>query len=143
MEHSGGLSLYLETGDHSPRCLQLKTLPRPGLSQGCWFPFLFQNLIFFFFYLFIFFLFRATPVAHGSSQARSQITATAMWVLNHICDLRCSLWKCQILNPENEAGNQIPILMDTSRVLNPLSLNGNSRILSFLWSFILLLLSNS
>ena len=29
--------------------------------------------------------------------------ATAMPDLSHICDLDCSLWQCQILNPLSEA----------------------------------------
>ena len=30
-------------------------------------------------------------------------TATTMWDLSHICNLRCSLWQPQILNPLHEA----------------------------------------
>ena len=52
-----------------------------------------------------FFLFIATPVAYGNSQARGQIgaaaadlgQATAMLDVNHICDLRCGL--VAILDP--------------------------------------------
>ena len=52
--------------------------------------------------------------------------ATAMLNLSRICDLHCSLWQCQILNPLSKASDQTHILMDTGRVLNPLSYNGNS-----------------
>ena len=55
----------------------------------------------------LFLLFRATPVAYGSSQARGQIgavaTATATQDLSHDCDLNHSSWQCWILNPLNEA----------------------------------------
>ena len=52
-------------------------------------------------------LFRATPGAYGSSQARGQIgaaaevytTETATLYPNYICDLHSSLWQHQILNP--------------------------------------------
>ena len=52
-------------------------------------------------------------------------TATAMPDPSHICGLYCSLCQCRILNPLNEARDQTPILLDTSRALNPLSLNRN------------------
>ena len=39
--------------------------------------------------------------------------------LSYVCDLHCSLWQCQILNPLSKA-------RDTSWVLNMLSHNGNS-----------------
>ena len=60
--------------------------------------------------LFVFvclFVFRATPVAYGSSQARGQIklqlpaytTAPATQDQSHICDLCRSSWQHWILNP--------------------------------------------
>ena len=52
-----------------------------------------------------------------------------MMNLNHIYDLCHSLQQHQILNPLSEAKDQNIILMDTSQVLNPLSHNGNSKIL--------------
>ena len=69
-----------------------------------------------------------TPWAYGSSQARDCIgaaaeayaTAIAMLDLSHICDLFRSLQQCWILNPLSKAREQTHILMDTSRVLNPL-----------------------
>ena len=47
-------------------------------------------------------LFRASPPAYGSSQARGQIEATAA-SSRHICDLHNSSGQCQILNPLREA----------------------------------------
>ena len=58
-------------------------------------------------------------------QLPAYTTATAMPDLNHICDLCCSSWQCQILNPLSKARDQTCILMDTSWVLNPLSHNRN------------------
>ena len=59
-------------------------------------------------------------------QLPAYTAAIATWDLSCICDLHCSLWQCQILNPLSEARNQTLILMNTSWVLNPLSHNGNS-----------------
>ena len=89
---------------------------------------------------FFFFLFRAVPAAYGTFKARSRIgaaaaayaTATATPDPSHICDLRCSLGQCRILNPLREVRDQTCILMGTSHVLNPLSHNGkNSCIMAF------------
>ena len=79
---------------------------------------------------------RAAPVAHGSSQARGRIgataagllayttaTATAMQDPSHIFDLYHSSQKCQIRNPVSEARDRICILMDTSCILNLLRRN--------------------
>ena len=44
-------------------------------------------------------------------------------------DPSCSLWQSQILNPLSKARHWTHLLRDTSRVLNPLSHNGNSNIL--------------
>ena len=53
------------------------------------------------------FLFMAALMAHGSSQASSQLqaytTARATWDPRCICDPSCSLRQHQILNPLNEA----------------------------------------
>ena len=40
--------------------------------------------------------------------------ATAMQDPSHICNLRCSLRQCHILNPLSKARDQTCILMDTS-----------------------------
>ena len=71
-------------------------------------------------FLLYFFLFKATPVAYGSSQARGRMelqlqvytTAAAIKDLNCIYDLGCSLWQHWILNPLSEARDRICILMD-------------------------------
>ena len=60
-------------------------------------------------------------------QLPAYTTATAMWELSHICDLRHSLWQHQILNPRSEARDRTDILMDPSWILNLLNHNGNSR----------------
>ena len=79
----------------------------------------------FLFCLFVcFLLYRATPAAYGSSQARSQMGATAA-SLHHsysnarfepCLQLHHSKWQCQIFNPLNGAKDQTCILTDTSRV---------------------------
>ena len=83
----------------------------------------------------VYFLFKATPVAYGSSQARSRIGAAAVVYTtgeaipdpSRICNLRRSLWKGWILNPLNEARYGTCILMDSSWVLKPQSPSGNSK----------------
>ena len=86
-------------------------------------------LNFFFFVL----LFRATPAAHGGSQARGRNGALAA-SLHHshsnagserVCDLHHSSQQRLILNPLSEDRDQTRILMDTSRLL-PLSQDGNT-----------------
>ena len=59
-------------------------------------------------------------------QVLAYTTATAIPDPRHICNLRCGLRHHWILNSLSEAKDQTHILMDTSRVLNPLSHNGNS-----------------
>ena len=74
-------------------------------------------------FFFFFHLFRATPAAHGSSQARDQIRAVAAG-LHHshsntrseLCDLHHSSWQCWVLNLLSEARDWTHILMDTRRV---------------------------
>ena len=58
--------------------------------------------------------------------------ATATQDPGHICDLHHSSQQCQILNPLSKARDQTCVLMDTSGVHNPLSHNGNSRVLLIL-----------
>ena len=69
-------------------------------------------------------LFRAVPMAYGSSQARSQIRDTAAG-LHHshsnagpsrICNLHHSSRQEWMLNPLREARDQTCILMDPSQV---------------------------
>ena len=101
--------------------------PYMGLGTG-WIPG--ESLLVFFF----FFLFTAIrqhmdiprPGAESKLQRRPTATATGTPDPSCICDLRCSLQQCQILNPLSKARDQTCILMDTSRVLNPLSHNRNA-----------------
>ena len=58
--------------------------------------FLSKYFIFYFKFFFFFGLFRATPMAYGSFQARGQIGAITV-------SLHHSLWQCRILNPLSEA----------------------------------------
>ena len=53
-------------------------------------------------------------------------TTTATLGLSRFCDLHHSSWERQILNPLSEAGDHTHILIDTSRVHNPLIHNRNS-----------------
>ena len=41
-------------------------------------------------------------------------TATAMQNPGHVCNLHHSSWQCQILNPLNEAKDQIYVVVATS-----------------------------
>ena len=69
-------------------------------------------------------VFRATPVAHGSSQARGPIGAVAagLWHSHsHVgseprLDLHHRSRQCWILNPLSEARDRTWVLMDASRV---------------------------
>ena len=87
-----------------------------------------------FYYLFIFSFWGLTPRHMGVPrlgvelmlQLLAYTSATAIPDLNHICDLCCSLWQQQFLNPLSEARDWTHILTDTSRVLNLLSHRGNS-----------------
>ena len=101
---------------------------------------------------FFFLLFGASPVAYGDSQARGLSGATAAG-LHHSHSNTGSephLWPTpqlmatQILNPPREARDRTHILMDASRIPNPLSHNGNSWVSTLLccqslykwiWSF--------
>ena len=72
-------------------------------------------------FLSLFFLFRATPVAHGNSWTRGRTGAAAAGIhRSHsntdpscICNLCCSLRQCWTLNPLSEARDQTHILMET------------------------------
>ena len=63
----------------------------------------------------------AIPMAYGNSKARGQIglklqAYTIVMTtpdLSSICELCCSLWQHQILNPLSEARDQTCILRDT------------------------------
>ena len=83
---------------------------------------------------FVFCLFRAIPVAYGSSWARVElelqllataiVTAAQDW--SRICDRYHSLWQWWMLNHLSEARDQTWVLMNSSRVHNLLSHNGTS-----------------
>ena len=85
--------------------------------------------------LFPFLLFRAALTAYGSFQARVEselqlpayTTATATRNPSLVCDIHHSSRQLQILNPLSKARDRTCILMDTSRMLNPLSHNRNAR----------------
>ena len=88
------------------------------------------------FVLFCLFVFIATPVAYGRSQAKYRIrgaaevysTATATLDLCCLCNLRLNLWQCWILNPLSKGSYQTWILTET----NLLSHDGSSCIDFFL-----------
>ena len=87
---------------------------------------------------FFFCLFRAPLAAHGGSQARGRIgataTATATPDPSRICDLPHSSRPCQILS-RSEARDQTHVLMDTSWVCWLLSHDRNSyKVLIFDWN---------
>ena len=76
-----------------------------------------------FIYMFVIYcLFKASPVAYGSSQARGRIRDVAAG-LHHShsnvgskLHLHHSSRQCQILNPLSKAGDRTRVLMDASRV---------------------------
>ena len=69
-------------------------------------------------------LFKATPVAYRSSQARSLIRSTVASLSHshsnarssHICDLHHSSWQHQNLNPLIKARDRTWVLMDPSHI---------------------------
>ena len=77
-----------------------------------------------FFFFFVFCLFRASPVAHGGSQARGLIRAVAASLpratatpdLSCVCDLHHSSWQCWILNPLSKARDRTCNPMVPSRI---------------------------
>ena len=64
-------------------------------------------------------------------QLQAYAIATTMPDASRVCNLYHSKHQSWILNPLREARDQTHNLMDTSRVLNPLSHNGNSQTLQF------------
>ena len=66
-----------------------------------------------------FLLFRAWPAAYEGSQARG-------WIGTIAASLHYSSWQRQILNPLSRVRDQTHILINTSRVCNPMSHNRNS-----------------
>ena len=83
-------------------------------------------------FIIIFFVFLGPFVQHmevprlgAKSELPAYATATAMSDPSCVCDLHHSSRWHQILNPLNEARDRTRILVDTSRVPNPLSHNRN------------------
>ena len=80
-------------------------------------------------------------MAYGGSQARGQIRAVAAGLYHghnnadpsHVCYLHHSSWQCRILNPLSKTRDPICILMDASQIHWPLSHDGNSNFLIFLF----------
>ena len=62
------------------------------------------STIFFFFFFFFFFLFRASSAAYGSSQARSQIGATAAGLHHNHCNIR--------FKPQLQSALQLEAMLD-------------------------------
>ena len=87
------------------------------------------------FSLFFFFLFRAAPSTFGSSQARGRIGAAAAGLHHSRCNVGSKprlqptpqLRATQVLNPLSEARDGTQVLVNSSRVHNRLSHDGNSR----------------
>ena len=80
------------------------------------------------YFFYISFFLRAAPAAHGGSQAKHQIGATAVSLHHsrsprnsgselHLQPTPCS-WQCQILNPLSEARDRTRILMVPSGFFN-------------------------
>ena len=81
------------------------------------------------------FVFKAASVAYGSFQAKGRIGVAAAGLHHshrnigsepHLCNLHHSSWQFQIILPLSKDRDWTLILMDTSRVHNPLSYNRNS-----------------
>ena len=78
-----------------------------------------------FFFFFFFSLFKAVPVAYGSSQARGRIGAAGASLCHSHSNTRSELhlrlhhssWQPWILNPLSMARDETHILMDTSGLL--------------------------
>jgi len=88
---------------------------------------IFYLFYFILFYFIVFCLFRATPKAYGSSQARGPIRPAAAGLhhshsnarlpgLSHVCDLHHSSWQRRILNPLSEARDRTRNLMVPSQI---------------------------
>ena len=67
----------------------------------------------FFFFLWPYLWHMKLPRPGAKLQLQADITATATLELSCICNLRCSLWQCQILNPLREDKDGICILTET------------------------------
>ena len=88
-------------------------------------------------------LFGAASTVYRDSQARGPV-GTVVTGLCHshstrdpsrVCDLHHSSWQHRILNPVSKAREWTHILMDASRIRQPLSHDGNSQCWLFLFCF--------
>ena len=86
-----------------------------------------------FWLLLLLFLFRAIPVAQGSSHARGRLGAAIATLYHSRSQARSKpcLWleahsNAGSFNPLSEGRDRTHILMDTSWILNPMRHNGNS-----------------
>ena len=118
-------SLTLDVGPHPLLNGASDAASRPVRHDPSVFPLCVAHCFRLFLLSFFFFcLFRATPLAYGSSQVGVQLehplpaytTATAMQDPSHICNLRHSSWQCQIFNPLSQARDQTCVLMDASQI---------------------------
>ena len=107
-------------------------MPRvpPPPAKKCFFVF-FQVGSFLFLFLYSFFLqlylqHMKVPGLGVELELQLPATATALPDLSHICDLYCSLWQCQILNPLSEARIKSASSRKLCQVLNRLSHSENS-----------------
>ena len=88
------------------------------------FSFFFSFLFIFYLFIYLFLLFRAAPVAYGSSQARARIGAIVASLRHGRCNEGSKLClqphhsslQCCILNPLSRAMDWTRVLMDISRV---------------------------
>ena len=83
----------------------------PTMCQIMWLSF--ELFIFFFLRLYLWYMEVPGLGIESDLQLQAYITATATLDPSCICDLCCSLWQCQILNPLSEARDWTCTLMDT------------------------------
>ena len=84
-------------------------------------------------------LFRATPLAYGSSQARGQVGAAAASLCHshsnaeskQVCNLHHISQQCWILNPLSKNRDRTRVLMDTSWVHYPWAMMGTPNLEHF------------
>ena len=101
-------------------------------------------------FIFAFLLFRAVPMAYGSSQARerirataaSQATATVTWDLNHISDLHHSSQQHHIPNPLSKARDRTHIPMYTCGIHFHCTVTGTLKPFFSFFFFLWLLVTN-
>ena len=99
-------------------------------AEGAWASGGFWKTGDFLFFYFAFLVFSAAPMAYARSQTKGSNPSYScrptpqpqpLGILGPIFDLHYSLKPCWILNPLSKPRDQTCILMDSSRVRNPLS----------------------